>query len=499
MKLEQARVEFSRLQKKLSAFNHATALIYYDGETTAPPDTLGNRTRALTVLNEEIVRLSMGPETMELLNYLDENRFELTVNERRAVDFMLKYYNNRTNIPVDEYVRYENLLAEAEDAWHKAREEDDFEVLRPFLEDIFETSRNFALAVKPGADPYQHWVSQNEEGLTVEVCDNLFAAIKENIPPLIQEIKSSNVHIETVDGDFPLEQQETLALYTMDLLGLNMERVSFAAGPHPFTTMIGSHFDERIVTKYLKTDFTSSLYSVVYGAGRVLCDMGAADNLAYTVLDGIQSMVVLQSQAYIYEQAIGRSREFIEYIYPELEYLFPDYTKDHTAEDIYKSVNKVEAGIVRIDADELTYMLHTLIRYELEKAMVRGDLQVKDLPTVWNDMYKEYLGIDVPTVTEGALQDVHWPFGAIGNFPTYVVGNAYGFGILQKMKESVDMASSVSRGDYSEINEWCHEKVWKHGGIYTSDELMTKFVKGTIDSDAYMNFLKEKYKGIYNL
>ena len=499
MKLEKARIEFSKLQKKLSAFHHATALIYYDGETSAPVDTLNNRTMALTVLNEEIVRLSFGPETMELLFFLDENKFELTVNERRAVEFMLRDYNRRKNIPVDEYVRYENLLAEAEDAWHRAREANDFRQLSMYLGEVFNTSRHFALLDDPDGDPYQYWLSRNDDGLEVSTCDAIFGAIKEQIPPLVKEISESKVHIERIDGDFPPAEQETLALHIMELLGVNLERVGFATGEHPFTTMLGSHYDERIVTKYLRKDFSSSMYSVIYGVGRVLCDMGQADNLAYTVLDGIVSMVILQSQAYIYEHAIGRSREFIESIYPELAHLFPEYTKNHTAEDIYKSVNKVEPGLIRLDADELTYMLHTMIRYELEKAIIRRELDIKDLPDAWNEMYKKHLGVDVPDDLNGVLQDVHWPFGAIGNFPTYVVGNVYGYCMTEKMQETIDMKDCISKGDYTEINKWAHERIWKHGGIYKSDELMQKFVKAPVDADAYIKYIKNKYKEIYKL
>ena len=500
MKLEQARVDFSLLQKKISAYKHATALIYHDGETAAPPDTLDNRTRALQVLNDELVRLSIGPETMELLHYLEENQYDLTVNERRAVEYMLKDYNRRKSIPVDEYVRYEQLLIEAQDAWHKARENNDFEDIRPFLEDIFNTSRHFALLDRPNEDPYLYWLANYEEGLSVETCDQIFEMIKNGIPELVKEItEKSKVEIKKVDGEFPVSAQEELALYILELFGVNMNRVGLAFAEHSFTTQLGSHFDERIGIKYTKRDFTSSMYSVMHSAGHILCDMGQADNLAYTALDGTASMVILESQGYFYENIVGKSREFIEHIYPELQDLFPNYMKDVTADDFYKAVNRVEPGLIRVDFDELTFMLHTMIRYELEKAMLRQDLPVKELPDAWRDMYKKYLGLDVTNHVEGILQDIHWPFGAIGYFPTYVIGNSFGFSIANKMRETIDIEACVSEGDFSKINEWSHERIWKHGGIYTSSEIMKKFVGASPDNTAHIEYLKNKYKEIYKL
>ena len=500
MKLEQARVDFSLLQKKISAFKHATALIYHDGETAAPPDTLENRTRTLQVLNDELVRLCIGPETMELLHYLEENQFDLTVNERRAVEYMLRDYNRRKNIPVDEYVRYENLLTEAQDAWYRARENDDFEEIRPFLEDIFKTSRHFALLDKPDADPYLYWLANYEEGLSVETCDQIFEMIKDSIPELVKEImEKSKVEIKKVDGDFPVSAQEELALYVLEILGVNMNRVGLTVAEHSYTTQLGSHYDERIGMKYTKKDFTSALYSVMHSAGHILCDMGQADNLAYTSLDGSASMVMLESQGYFYENIIGKSREFIDFIYPEIQDLFPTYTSDITTDDLYKSVNKVQPGLIRVDSDELTFMLHTMIRYEIEKALIREEMSVRDVPDVWRDMYKKYLGLDVTNHKEGILQDIHWPFGAIGYFPTYVIGNSFGFSIANKMRENIDLEGCVSRGDFSAINEWNHEKIWKHGGIYTSSEIMKKFVGASPDNTVHIEYLKNKYKEIYKL
>jgi len=499
MKLEQARVDFATLQKKIAAFKHATALIYYDGETSAPPDTLENRTRSLMVLNDELVKLTSGAETLDLLRYLEENKFELTVNERRAVEYMLKDYNRKKHIPEEVYVEYEKTLTEAQDAWHRACEEDNFDIAKPYLKKIFEYSRDFALGQNPDEDPYKYWLAIYEEGLEVETCDDVFSEIKNSITPLLKEVQKANINIKPVEGNFGAAEQEALSLYLLELLGINLDRVGFSTSDHSFTTFLGSHFDERIAVRFSKKDFTSSMYSVLHGAAHVLCDTGQADNLAFTVLDGSASMVILESQGHFYENIIGRSRTFIEHVYPELCALFPEYTKDNTVDDVYRFVNKAEPTLIRVDSDELTFNLHTMIRYELEKALIRDEMTVADIPVVWNDMYKEYLGLDVPNHAEGCLQDIHWPFGAIGYFPTYIIGNAYSVGFAKKMRETIDIEDCIAKGDFSEINEWNHQRIWQHGGVYTSGEIMKKFVQTSVDSKEYIRYLTDKYTDIYKL
>lgn len=500
MDLENARVAFDALQKKICAFNHATALIYFDGETSAPPDTIDNRTQTLQILNEEIFKLRTGDETMELLGFLDENRNLLSVRERRAVDFMLRDSKKKSSIPAKEYVQYENLLAEAQDAWHRAREEGNFEILSPYLEDVFDTVRRFAAYCGYEDNPYDCCLDNYEEGLDTKTCEELFDAVRSELTPLLHAItEKPQIDDSCIKGDFSAEDQENLAIYLMELIGLNLSRVGLATSEHPFTTFLGSHFDERIATRYSRKDFTTSLYTVLFEGGHVLYDMGQADNLAYTVLDGGVSMGLLESQGRFYENFVGRSRNFINYIFPEIVDLFPETLSNYTSEDLYRAVNKVEPGLIRIDADELTFNIHVMIRYELERAILNRELEVKDLPEAWNKKYKDYLGIDVTDNVNGVLQDIHWPFGAIGYFPAYVLGNAYVAQITNKMREDIDLEECIDEGNFKLINLWNKEHIWKHGGLYKAKEIMEKYVGVEFSPDAYISYIKDKYTDIYNL
>ena len=500
MDLERARVEFSDLQKRICAFMHATELIYFDGETVGPPGTADNRAHAQELLNEELFILSSGPETLELINYLDENRDWLSVKERKAVEFFLKEANRKKNIPPEEYGRYGALLSEAQASWHAAREANDFSILAPKLDEIVSTLRNFAKYNVPDKDSYDYCLEQYEESINSEICDSLFDSLKSEIIPLLAAIKEKpQIDDSCIKGDFLEEDLQEMAVYILDLIGIDLNRVGLSKAEHPFTISLGSHYDERIATRYSKSDLGKSLYTILNQGGHALYETGQADNLAYTVLDGAASLSLTESQGRFYENVIGRSRSFIEYIYPELVELFPIPIGSYSTEDIYRAVNKVDPGCIRINSDELSYNLHVIVRYELEKAMLHGDLQVKDLPDAWNQKYKEYLGVDVPDDLNGVLQDIHWPFGSFGYFPLYLLGNIFSAQITQKMNEEFNIYDYVGEGNYKLINFWNKDKIWKYGGLFSTKEIMEKYVGTPISAEAYIKYLKEKYADIYKL
>ena len=500
MDLEQARVDFANLQKRICAFNHAAELIFFDGETTAPHGTGDNRAQALEVVNAELLRLKNGPESLELINFLYENKDWLSVKERRAVEFLLKDVMRKKNIPPEEYGRYGALLSEARSYWHTAREANDFSILAPKLEQIVAMLREFAKYNAPNKDPYDYCLEQYEEGFTVETFDNIFESIKKEIPPLLSAIKEKpQVDDRCLMGDFSDESLHEMSVFILDLIGIDLNQVGLTKSDHPFTISLGSHFDERIATRYSRNNLGENLYTILNQGGHALYETGQADNLAYTVLDGAAALSLTESQGRFYENIIGRSRSFIEYIYPEMVELFPIPIGNHSPEEIYKAVNRVEARYTRINSDELTYNLHVAVRYELEKAMLHGDLPIKDLPDAWNQKYKEYLGLDVPDDLNGVLQDIHWPYGSFGYFPLYTLGNVFSAQIAQKMSEDINIYDYVEEGNFKLINFWNKDKIWKYGGLFNSSEIMRKYVCAPIYGDAYIDYLKNKYTEIYQL
>ena len=500
MELQQAREDLIKLQKRIAAYSHGMGAINYDGETSAPKGTAKNRAQSLGILSEELYKITTGKDTVELLKYLDENKEQLTEKEQRMVFLMEKDLDRMLKIPMEEFVGYRKLTTEAQAVWEKAKHQNDFESYLPYLEKIFETNKRFANYCAPDMDPYDYWLNEYEEGISMEFCDEFFAELRKHIVPLLHKIaEKPQVDDSCLKGDFPEYKQEELALYLMNLIGLDPEHVGLSTTEHPFTTSLGSHLDERITTNYKRNNYASSLFSVVHEGGHALYDTGSEDDLAYTVLDGGVSMGIHESQSRFYENLIGRSRTFISYIFPKLKELFPEAMEGCTPEDVYRAINKVEPSLIRTEADEATYCLHVMVRYELEKAILHDQLEVKDLPEAWNKMYKEYLGVDVPNDTKGVLQDSHWSFGAIGYFPSYALGTAYGAQFMEKMKETVDVEACLERGDFGPINDWNREKIWKHGCLYKPKDLLDSVLGKPFSTEAYISYLEKKFGEIYEL
>jgi carboxypeptidase Taq len=227
--------------------------------------------------------------------------------------------------------------------------------------------------------------------------------------------------------------------------------------------------------------------------------MNSADELAYTNLDGGVSMGIHESQSRFYENLLGRSEAFVAHIYPDVVACFPEQMKDYTAQDLYRAVNRVEPSLIRVEADEVTYCLHVMVRYELEKRVISGELAVRDLPTEWNRLYREYLGVEVPDDTHGVLQDSHWSGGGIGYFPSYALGSAYGAQLLAKMKQSVDVDACLQAGDFAPINDWNREHIWKYGCLIKPGELLESALGEPFDPTYYTDYLEKKYSELYSL
>lgn len=499
MTLIEAKEKLSALQSKQAAYNHAIAILFYDGATTAPKGTASNRGHALAILSEEQYRLSTGEDTVALLDFLDEHNDELNDKERREVFLLLKSIRFMQSIPMEEYVAYQSLLVEADDVWHRAKETSDFALFEPILEKIFETNIRFAGYATPEKKPYDYWLGEYEDGLTMETCDKFFAQVRSRLVPLIKKAtQAPQVDDGFLTGDFPVDKQRELSTHLMTAMGLDLDHVGISETEHPFTTSLGSHLDERITTHYLKDNFVSSMYSVIHEGGHALYDTGCREEYAYTVLDGGVSMGIHESQSRFYENILGRSRGFARFIYPKLCELFPELSA-HTADDFYRAVNKAEPSLIRTEADEVTYCLHVMIRYELEKQVMAGELKVHDLPAAWNALYKEYLGVDVPDDRHGVLQDSHWSGGSIGYFPSYALGSAYGVQFLKKMSETVDVDSCIERGDFAPINEWNREHIWQYGCLYTPAEILDRTLSEPFDANVYLDYLESKIKDVYGV
>ncbi len=488
------------LQTRMSAYEHAMGLISYDAVTTAPKGTASNRERTLAVLSEESYKLSTGSETVELLEELSSHKDELTDEENRMVYLLSKDLQMLSKIPMEEYVAYQQLLVQADAVWHEAKEKSDFASFLPYLEKIFETNKRFALYCAPDKDPYDFWLNEYEEGLDKKTCDEFFAELKSRLIPIV---KKAAALPEPDDGCLiaPVTdaEQEAFSRFLMKTIGLDLDHCGFGTTEHPFTTSLGSHLDERITTHYNGENFTYSMFSVIHEGGHALYDTGSKEEYAFTVLDGGVSMGIHESQSRFYENILGRSRAFSKYIFPYIKQFYPGRFDDLNEEDYFKAINRVKPSLIRTEADEVTYCLHVMVRYELEKRIMAGELEVRDLPAEWNRLYKEYLGVDVPNDRCGVLQDSHWSGGAVGYFPSYALGSAYGAQFMKKMRLDVDVDACLAKGDFKPINDWNREKIWQHGSFYTPKQLLDKVLGENFDPAIYVEYLEKKCKEVYGI
>ena len=284
----------------------------------------------------------------------------------------------------------------------------------------------------------------------------------------------------------------------MEVMGLDRNYCGIAETEHPFTTNFNNK-DVRITTHYYENDLVSSMYSVIHEGGHALYELGADDCYNFTVLQGGVSMGIHESQSRFYENIIGRSHAFIHAIFPKVKELFPEQLADVDEAMFYRAVNKAQPSLIRTAADELTYANHIMIRYELEKQLIGGTLEVKDVPAAWNRLYKEYLGVDVPNDTMGCLQDTHWAGGMIGYFPSYALGSAYGAQMLVKMQEDLgDVYTDVAKGDLSKVTAWLKEHIHCHASFKKPGALFEE-VCGKFDATYYTDYLTKKFTELYNL
>ena len=498
-KTEELIARLRALVAKMRAYAHAEGVLYYDAATIAPPGGAEDRGKTLAVLSEVSYELQTGEETGKLLAALVERREELDPITRREVSELWRDYERTKKIPKEEYIAYQVLLNDAEAVWHKAKVESDWPAFRPYMEKIVAFNKKLAAWLEPEKKPYDALLDQYERGLTTETLDRFFAVLKERLVPLIHKVaEKGQPDCAFIHREYPIEQQRKLSDWLMEAIGIDREYCSIGETEHPFTTGWSKH-DVRITTHYHLEEPLSSLYSVVHEGGHALYELHVADELQGTVLAGGAAMSIHECQSRFFENIIGRSRGFVHNLLPQLQKLFPEQMAGITEEQLYRAANIARPSLIRTEADELTYSLHVLLRYELEKQLIAGTLEVKDLPRAWNAKMKEYLGLDVPDDRRGVLQDSHWSGGSIGYFPSYALGSAYGAQLLAKMRESLDVDGVIASGDLSPIRAWLTERVWSKGSLYDPQEIFLQAAEAPFDPHYYTRYLVEKYSAVYGL
>ena len=469
MTLNEAIEKLNELEKSTYALNHALSILSVDGDTVAPKNSWKGRGKAMAYLTELAYKQLVNPETGEMLDTILQRREETDEVTFRKAELLKENYDEYNILPMEEFVAYQELTNESGAVWHDAKEKSDWEMFAPYLEKLVAFRRRFASLKDPSKPAYDVLLDQFEKGASMESLDPFFRTLREELSPVILEVAAREKPVPAfMKGPWAVSGQRLFSRKIMALEGIDPLNCTLGETEHPFTDSTNK-WDVRITTHYYEND----PFSV--------------------------SMGVHESQSRFYENLIGRSRAFCTPLLKIMKEVFPEQMKSVTEEELYSAINLSKPSLIRTEADELTYSLHVMIRYELEKAMIAGDLKVADIPGEWNRLYKEVLGVTVPDDRRGALQDSHWSFGGIGYFPSYALGSAYGVQMLHEMEKTVDVRGTVAKGDLSPVTAWLTEKIHQYGSLKKPADLLPAAMGGPLDAKVYTDYLKKKFGELYKL
>ncbi|MDD7796131.1 carboxypeptidase M32 [Clostridium sp. 'White wine YQ'] len=499
--IELKLLELKDYIKVMENTKQALDLIYWDKMVMMPKKAVEGRSEVVAHLSEQLFNLQTSQKLKEFIDYFEPILEKLDKVNKSMVETLKKEYEETKKIPVERYKEFVILASKSEVAWEEAKEKNDFLIFKPYLEKIIEFQKEFIGYWGFKEHKYNTLLDKYEKGITVEVLDGVFGELRDALVGLLKKIKKSNIKIDSsvIKDSYPRELQKELSLFSLDLIGFDMNAGRLDESVHPFTTNF-SNKDVRLTTHYYEEELLSALFSTIHEGGHGIYEQGISDELNGTWLAQGASMGVHESQSRFYENIVGRSKEFLNFLFEnKIKQSFANL-ENLDFETFYKCVNKVEPSLIRTEADELTYSLHVIIRYEIEKAIFNGEVDTGDLPRLWNEKYKEYLGVEPTNDSEGILQDMHWSDGSFGYFPSYALGNLYGAQFLNTMKKDIpNYKELLEKGDIKPITKWLKEKIHTHGAVYSPMELLLKVTGEKLNPKYFIDYLDEKYSKIYQV
>ena len=396
---------------------------------------------------------------------------------------------------------WSRLTCEADAVWHKAKGANDWDSFEPYIDRMVEALKRQAGYLDSTRDPYDVWLDQYERGMDAAAYDAFFAQVRETVVPLVHDISERGEQPEAafLNARIPEAAQRALSFDLMKLVGLDMASTTLAFTEHPFSEGFSAG-DARVATHIYEDNAMSNVYSIIHEAGHAIYELGVDPAYAFTCLEGGTSMGIHESQSRFFENTVGRSRAFMGPLLQLLRRHAPEVYGNVGEDELYRAVNIARPNLIRCDADELTYPLHIMIRYEIERLLFAGEATAKDIPGLWAEKTKQYLDLDVPTHTEGALQDTHWSGGAFGYFPSYALGSAYDAQYVPAMKAAgVDLEAACAAGDLAPVRTWLGENIWRWGRGKDAPELVQGACGAPFDATFYCDYLGGKFRTLYNL
>ena len=495
--------QFRELVRKIRGYYEAVALLHWDLRTGAPRKGAEFRSETIGILDTEMFKLQISDDMANYLEYFSNEKViaQLDDVDRKIILDCKKEYELNKLIPADQFQEYSALTAHAQTLWEEAKEKSDFAGFEPYLSKIVAMKKKFIDYWGVKGTRYDTLIDMYEPDMTVEKLDQIFSQLRSRLVPLVEAIQASPHQPEKgfLQQIFKKEQQEKFGLFILEQMGYDFDAGRQDESVHPFATSLNVG-DVRITTHYVEADVTNALFSSLHEGGHALYEQNVDVKFAGTPLAEGTSMGIHESQSRLWENMIGRSRAFWERYYGDLQQHFAPQLQDVVVEDFYRAINRVENSLIRIDADELTYNLHIIIRYEIEKMLFNDNLSVKDLPKVWNSKYQEYLGIQPPNDGLGVLQDVHWSGGDFGYFASYSLGNMYAAQFLNTIRKELPQYDEwIAEGNLLPIKEWLTAKIYQYGKSLTPSEIIVQVTGEELNPNYLADYLEAKYKEIYKL
>lgn len=491
--------KYKELLRKIADVNYAAAVLNWDQETYMPKKGADFRAQQLSTLAGIAHELSTSNELGDLLEQLSKDA-TLTEKEKRNIKESLKKYKDNKKYTTEFVREMSKTVSETFQAWHKAKNNNDFASYAPQLKKLVKLKREECKILGYKTHPYDAMLDQYEPGAKTADLEILFTDVREQLVTFVKQIAAKP---QNQDGfmfkKFDKQKQWQFGLDLLKQMGYDFDAGRQDLSTHPFTTNFNSE-DVRVTTRVNENDLNEMMWSCIHEGGHALYEQGLPAS-EYGLPSGEYiSLGIHESQSRLWENNVGRSLTYWKANYPKLQETFNETLKDVTAEDFYKAMNIVKPSLIRTSADELTYHFHIMIRFEIEKALMEGSIEVEELPAYWIKKYKEYLNIDVTSDTKGVLQDIHWSHGSFGYFPTYSLGSFYAAQFFSQAKKEIStLEGEIEKGNTQPLLDWLREKIHRHGKYYSAEELCIAITGKKLDFAYFMDYAKNKYSKLYML
>src|SRR5918998_3727367 len=485
----------------ISDLRSAKSLLFWDQQTYMPGGGVEGRAEQMATLSRLSHELLTDSDTVRLLDAVGEP--EPFSEEWALLRRARREYDRATKLPAELVAKISRVTSMAEPAWVQAREESDWHLFAPHLEKVLSLQRESAEHLGYEDHPYDALLDAYEPGAKTAKLASIFEELRKGVVPLISAVATRSRDDEDrsglLKGDFGEAEQEKFGRVVISAFGYDWKRGRQDRSVHPFCVSPGAG-DVRITTRFDRGWLAPALFGTMHEAGHALYTQGVNPDYARTPLGGGTSMGVHESQSRLWENLVGRSRSFWSHYYPKLQEAFPEALRGVNAETFYRAINVLEPSEIRVEADEVTYNLHILLRFELEVALIEGTLSVADLPAAWNAKMQEYLGIVPENDSVGVLQDIHWADGLFGYFPTYTIGNVLSVQLFDAaLAAHPEIPEQIREGEFSALLGWLRDNVHRHGSRYYPHELIEQATGRPLDTAPYLRYLEDKFGELYVL